>query len=56
MDDLPAWLAADPLAPVLVGLPTDEVADLCERAAVLEHDAHLDRTTAELTATGGLCA
>lgn len=54
--DLPDWLAADPLAPVLVGLDPEQVADLCERAAVLEHDAHFDRTTAELTATGGLCA
>lgn len=52
----PDWLDADPLAKVLAGLPTDEVADLCERAAILEHDAGLDRTTAELTATGGLAA
>jgi hypothetical protein len=52
----PDWLAADPLAQVLDGLAPEQVADLAERAAILEHDAHLDRQTAELTATGGLCA
>lgn len=53
---LPPWLAADPLAPVLTGLDPEQVAELCERAAILEHDAQMDRTTAELTATGGLAA
>ena len=56
MRDLPAWLAADPLAPVLVGLTPDQIGEITERAAILEYGAHLDRQTAELQATGGLCA
>lgn len=52
----PDWLAADPLAPVLDGLDPEQVYALAERAAILEHGANLDRQTAELAATGGLCA
>ena len=48
----PEWLASDPLIPRLRGMAIDEMANICERAAILEYEGGVDRQKAEAMAMG----